>query len=408
MRFICILFCLFFAPQILWADTKYPIILHGEHIDCAKDRPANAQHGKAFKDGSTDRCRACPAGYERNPFSDKSGDKACKKKSFTKYSKAKKVAKGSGVTGYKCKSGQHIRFKDKNCYVCPRGYKRTGRSLVSSKACSVRVKPRIKSLDLGIAGCPKGTKHHALSDLCYSCPAGTKRALTTKVDFSKRPKICKSNVKISGKQQRMAWKFIQEHPQTIWQLIDLAKKAEANPDILKRAAKDGVAPTQLSFRRFSGAMADVSTQNMNQTFGFPEAIKINTSVGVTADGSFINGGGDAELGVFMEVLETSTGRIGFEELRYFGYTAFTGWFETGGSIGADVEGVAGLWWVDHRKFEGRAKSFTVGLAAVYGASLSLFWAEDTDEFLGLTVSLQSGLSVEIEKGVSTTYIVPLN
>ena len=93
---------------------------------CATKYPASSKYAKAYFSATTLSCWSCPKGYKRVWTRTVGSKKACKRKSPTKYARAKKRGK-PGCPGRDFRSG-------KKCYKCPAGYKRSPKIRLSSIA----------------------------------------------------------------------------------------------------------------------------------------------------------------------------------------------------------------------------------------------------------------------------------
>lgn len=114
-----------------------PALAAGWDVDCGKEGQAPCSTSKArfereqksglceagqffdMIDGGT--CWSCPSGYARTIFA-VNGDRACEKASSTDFRGVIEHAKGTGIFGTDCPSGQFWDIADGKCHSCPAGY----------------------------------------------------------------------------------------------------------------------------------------------------------------------------------------------------------------------------------------------------------------------------------------------
>ena len=166
-----------FSVSPAHATITAPAIKVGDYNASCK-----AFNDDAFFDIGTGGCYHCRASApHRSIYSVNggryNGGRACFSKAYTKHKKAKYKRKATGVLNNKCRKGTYLWVGKGKCYVCPKGYKKTG--LISSKrACSKRVaKDYAPAVFHGERGCPANSWRDLGTDNCFRCPKNSIRNL---------------------------------------------------------------------------------------------------------------------------------------------------------------------------------------------------------------------------------------
>lgn len=383
-------------------------------MKCSATYPATRKYEKAFKDSKTDSCMACANGWRKTFGKNELGPQACRKSDFNSYRRAVARKRGTGWNDLKCPKDQRLDFKTRTCYVCARGYKRTAHKANHPKACRRHIEPRASATRLGYEGFPKGSKLHIPSQVCYSCPFGTKKKLTTKLDFKKRPKICKGTPvpRLTSAQKRDVERFIDANPQLIASMMSSLRNARNKPNLLGSLTKNSANQGGQMVGQYN--LKGVTRSGLNfggidpgkYLFTPLDAFKLSVSISIGLDVSGFVAGFSEEFGLFFD----NSGNInptglGFQFDNTYFFHSSTDWTK-GVSAGLDAQPQIGIWFVDVSQFNGASFGHTFGLSLVVGATVSLHFSYVDDElkWLGFTLGPQIGVSGEYEQLKSRTSV----
>ena len=130
----------------------------------------------SFLDLTNWSCWSCPKGYERSAAG-VSTDRACRKRDPN----ARGELGAATFQGRLCPSGSFFDpIRGGECYSCPAGYNRSAAHITEKNACYIPVHDDLKKAiriktTVWPHECRSGTFHDAIAGGCFSCPVGYKR-----------------------------------------------------------------------------------------------------------------------------------------------------------------------------------------------------------------------------------------
>lgn len=386
------------------AKVKYKKAIYVEQQHCSSRFPANKRYAKSHFNLLKGGCWSCPRGFKRTATPAPDKHKSCNKP--RPLTDARFHSDARGVFKNVCKGKPWL--KDKKCWTCPKGFKRSNKKRGGRPQC----KPRTKyyyhpAAHRGNAGCSTGFWSPLLSGKCYRCPSGYFRNPTrASLDRAKDRKACMTFVKsrkeqatFINKYRHQATKAINEHPELVKLSVEFAKHLQKT---IKR--KGGINRIGKADIRAAGG---VRLLNASCGKGFP-----SVSVTVGGDASYglgFNGAGGWAFGLEAECQDTDDGNDWIDRNTDFG---IKGLVTINGSIGPSAGGDAsinvGFWKVPYNKLGGFAHGIVLGGSyAQYGANGSAWWAikwgGQKDEYVGFSVGYQGGLSAEAEYNWGYTF-----
>lgn len=313
-----------------------------------------------------------------------------------------------GATGSHDRAFQH--GTTKNCWSCPRGFKRSAKKIAGKNACVRKEKPRYSAaLKRGVTGCAKGTFRHGLTDQCFACPAGFKRGLAPGKDLSKVKKACvKVNIDTQAfpPAEFVSWiktnlpKIKRDYAPAMKSAMGLAKKLNTRSakKAIRKRLKQGT-PAKL---QDIAPGADLATAAAGAGSKKLKTITINPVIDV----SLIGGLTWAPVVIAQPITFQSMvpGSILLNEVLgadVFYYTA--GAYSVGITAGIDFSVEVGMWVDEYDALAGQTWGFVSGGSAGVGGAWTIWLSYPRDakvakkvRFMGLTLSLSTGLGMELE------------
>lgn len=319
-----------------------------------------------------------------------------------------------GATGRHDRAFRH--GTTKNCWSCPKGFKRSVKKISGRNACVRKEKPRYSAaLKRGEIGCAKGTFRHGLTDQCFACPAGFKRGLAPGKDLSKVKKACVKvnvDVKASPPAEFVSWikknlpQIKKDYAPAMKSAMTLAKKLNtksAKKAIRKRlrqstpARLNNIAPTTELARAAAGAGSKkLKSITINPVFDISLIGGLTWAPVVIAQPITVQ-----SLIPGSPILNDVLGA----DVAY--YTA--GAYSVGVTAGIDFSVEVGLWVDEYDALSGQTWGFVSGGSAGLGGAWTVWLSYPKDakvgkriRFMGITLSLSTGLGVELEHIRGTT------
>lgn len=371
---------------------------------CGALYPATKKYAKARKNILKGGCWSCPAGFKRtvNPAPDK--HKSCKKK--RPWKDAKYVSKATGMLKNVCKGKPWL--KDKRCWVCPKGFKRS----LKIKNGKAQCKPKTKhfyhaATKRGVPGCGKGNWSPLASGSCFSCPAGYMRnTLRVSSNRAKDSKACmtfkkskKGQAKFISKHVKRAKRELNKHPDLI------AQAGKFQTKIAKVISKKGIKNmTKADFRK-AGGVKLLHNASCGKQYG-------SMTLTVGGDAAFVvggNGSGGFAIGLVDECEAGEDGNDWIDQDTDFRMM----WLATvnvsgGASFGTDGSVNIGFWNARYDELHGFAQGIvgggSVSAVGVNGSAWwAINWAGKKDKFVGISLGYQGGLSGELEYNWGYTF-----
>lgn len=388
------------------AGVRYKKATEAGQQYCGKRFPANKKYAKSQWNVLKGGCWSCPKGFKRTALPAPDEHKSCKKP--RPYTDAKFHSNATGILNNICKGKPWL--KDKKCWTCPSGYKRSLKVVGGKPQC----KPKTKSFyhpatNRGDPGCGPGLWSPSLSGKCFSCPAGYFRnPLRTSLDRSKDPKACMTYVKSKKAQAG----FINSRKR------EAERRLNAHPDLVKQAGTFQRKISQTVKQR--GGIKNLSKADIREAGGVQllaaACDKEYGSVTITGggDASYI-GGGNASGGFAIGLVEECDARGNQDGNDWIDQnTDFAMmWLVTvnasgGASVGLDAGINIGFWKFPYNKLHGFAQGVVLGGGiAATGVNGSAWWAinwgGNKDEFAGISLGWQGGASAEIEYNWGYTF-----
>jgi hypothetical protein len=95
-------------------------------------------YGRAFLHIWNKTCWSCPVGFNRTVDPNVKGPRACHRAGVTRYARARRHGRGTGLLHTDCPRGSHqfLHIPNGFCYSCPRGYRRTLAGINSPRGCA--------------------------------------------------------------------------------------------------------------------------------------------------------------------------------------------------------------------------------------------------------------------------------
>lgn len=318
-------------------------------------------------------------------------------------------------------------------WSCPAGYKRAiVPPVTSARACERK-------------RCPRGAFRNGVFGGCYTCPRGYKRSLAIGADLTKVPRACVSvNVdtswvknqsrrykrQLKAKLAQVRRKFAPEikalsrllkRKQRLVASLRKAKSTKERARLIRQVAREIVTwGKQRALRRASLSSPQRSkwagldrTPESSTLLGMPGSSRrrplaprnrvarrarcapgvlddalCSISVGMVYDLAGIAGGTVSAMGVW----DVSKSRKGSSKVHGYDVNSFT----AGLSLGMDYGLEVGFWTSVNTSMARRVRGFVVGAGLVAGLAEVYWWDAKTGKFVGVTVVVQVGVSVELE------------
>ena len=342
----------------------------------ATDKFIAAQYNVAKKD-----CWSCPKGYERskNPLPDK--DSSCRKKNVNK--KAKKSKVKVNVVGA-C-PGKDVWKRNNKCWTCPSGTKRSMKKTADGHPIC---KPEKKY---------KYTKATKRGEAKRACPAGYIR----NPDSDKKKNAC-MRLGLSESDQA---KFRDDNQSELQQKMADAGELIALLNTFREKLKPvidrkGIKNLTKRDLRTAGAI-DIIDRGCADDYG-------SFTITAGGDGSYILGANASGGIAFGRVDECETGGTTGDKDWKMTWLATTN-VTAGASIGGDVSLDVGFWRSRFDDLHGYAWGIVIGGApGSVGVTASgwtgIDWLPGSKgKFLGITLGVQAGLSLEGEVNWGYTF-----
>lgn len=392
-------FLLLGLTSVSEAEFAYKTAKYEAEKSCGNRYPSNSKYEKASHNLIKKGCWACPKGFKRSALPVPDKHKSCKKPRA--YKNAIFHSHAGGLLKNVCKGKPWL--KDKKCWTCPAGFKRSLKKVAGKPQC----KPVTKfyyhaATRRGDAGCADGQWSPKLSGKCYSCPAGYFRnPVRVSLDRTQDHKACMTYV--ASKKQKL--KFIKTYSSKAGnvmkdnkELVELAGNFVKN---LKRIRKQ---------RGITGSYSKMGKQEIIDAGGVELAAAANekglASVTISGggDGSYgvgLNGSAGMAFGLVEEGHGTQDGSDVIDNNKDLGLaTVVSVNGSIGASVGGDVSINVGFWKPSFNELGGFAHGIVLGGAYnQYGMNGSVWWAitfGDKDEYAGFSVGYQGGKSAEAE------------
>ena len=381
---------------------------------CKDKYPANKTYERAYLDIINQKCWSCPKGYSRTMAPSPNMKNACKKPN--PMVKAKFHSKATGALKNQCKGSPWLR--QKKCWTCPSGYRRSLKMSGEAPLCNPRVKHRrAKAIERGQPGCKDGHWSPKFSGKCYTCPAGYKRNLARfNHDRDNDAKACLQ----SGPPPWFGKLFVSKRRGKLDQVLKdnqhLVKLAGQFVNRLRaiRADNDSAeglrAITPAEFMQAGGG--DLLEAACEKKF-------CTVTITGGADGSYFVGAnvsGGIAFGAVWETDSTNDGNDKIDKNKDLASTGIlTANLSGGTSVGGDAALNIGFWTSKFNEMKGFAHGIVIGGSAYQiGGNASAWWlvrsnfklfdwgawfdfAEDEkDVFGGFSIGYQGGLSAEGE------------
>jgi len=384
-------------PDIAAADVKYKKATYVEKQSCKNRFPATSRYSKARFNLLKGGCWSCPAGFERTALPAPDEHKSCKKP--RPYIDAKFHSHAKGVFHNVCKGEPWL--KDKKCWTCPPGFKRSNKVSDGKPQCKPETKNYYHPATLrGDAGCGDGLWSPSFNNNCYRCPSGYFRnPLRTTADRAEDSKACMTYEK--SKQEQAD--FVRKH------LAEAQHHLTAHSDLVAKAGEFQKKISRIIKRK--GGIKNLTKDDIRQAGGLSVLM---ASCGQDFWSITITGGGDASyvvgvngsaglaFGLKGECKGTQDGADWIDRNTDFGVMWLATVNVSGGvSFGLDASVNVGVWRIPYDKLWGFAHGVVVGGSyAQYGLNGSAWWTIDwgpaKGEFAGVSVGYQGGLSAEGE------------
>ena len=352
----------------------------GKIKSCPVVFPATDDHIAAQYNVAKKGCWSCPKGYTRskNPLPDKNS--SCRKKNVNKKANASKVKVKFGS----CK-GKDVWKRNDKCWTCPAG---TKRSLKKTADGHPICKPKKKY---------KYTKAKNRGEAKRACPAGYIR----NPDSNKKKNACMRSI-LSAENQT---KYKNDNESDLQQrLADAAELVALLNDFREKLKpvidRKGIKNLSKRDLRTAGAI-DIIDRGCADDYG-------SFTITAGGDGSYILGANASGGIAFGRVDECETGGTTGDKDWKMTWLATTN-VTAGASVGGDVSLDVGFWKPRFDNLHGYAWGIVIGGApGSVGVTASGWTGIDwlpgkKGKFLGITLGLQAGLSLEGEVNWGYTF-----